>query len=153
MIKDWNVTEEHFIFPGTLRVSRKEEIIWTILGSCVAVILHDNANKFSGMNHYMLPYWNNKDSPTEMYGDIAIKKLVEKMMAMGSKIEEMEARIIGGSEQINKTFEIGKKNIQVASQILTNYGIKVICRQTGGPFGRKIKLLTHTGKLFIKTLD
>ncbi|WKK86644.2 chemotaxis protein CheD [Marivirga arenosa] len=147
------ILKEHFVHPGMLRVSRFKEIIWTVLGSCVAVVLHDKENKYSGMNHFMLPYWNQKDAPTEMYGDIATERLIKKFEAMGSKIENLEARIVGGSEQINKTFEIGKKNVAVAEKILSTYKIKVVGRQTGGASGRKLKLLTHSGKLFIKNLN
>lgn len=153
MLKNNVVLGDHFILPGTLKVSGKEEIIWTILGSCVAVVLYDRVKKISGMNHYMLPLFNGKEPATEMYGDIAIKKLISKMETMGSKTEDLEARIIGGSAKINKTFEIGKKNIQVATKMLADYEIKVISRQTGGPNGRKIKLIANTGQLFIKILD
>lgn len=145
--------KEYFVHPGEIIVKPSPSVLWTVLGSCVAVILYDVRKKIVGMNHYMLPVWNGKEVATAMYGDIAIKNLINKMLAMGCEIDTMQARIIGGAEQTNKTFEIGKKNINVAFEAIKKENIHMVCSQVGGACGRKIKFLSAKGELYIKTLN
>ena len=42
------------IYPGEYYVSKGPELISTILGSCVAIVLFDAENEIGGMNHFML---------------------------------------------------------------------------------------------------
>ena len=75
-----NTLSKIFIYPGNLEVSVKPIMFTTILGSCVAVCIWDNKLKFGGMNHFMLPLWNGEGLASPKYGNIAIDKLVKKML-------------------------------------------------------------------------
>lgn len=45
------------VVQGEFRISDDpEEELSTILGSCVAVCLHDPAHRMGGMNHFLLPF-------------------------------------------------------------------------------------------------
>lgn len=145
--------EEYFVHPGEIIVKASPAVLWTVLGSCVAVILYDARKKIVGMNHYMLPAWNGKEAPTAMYGDIAIKNLINRMLAMGCETETLQARIVGGADKTNKTFEIGKKNINIAFEAIRKENIHIVCSQVGGACGRKIKFISTKGELYIKTLN
>ena len=43
------------IRPGEYYVTRNEEIISTVLGSCVSACIRDVRTGVGGMNHFMLP--------------------------------------------------------------------------------------------------
>jgi len=43
------------ILPGEYYVTKTDEIIATVLGSCVSVCLRDTKLGIGGMNHFMLP--------------------------------------------------------------------------------------------------
>ena len=43
------------IQPGEYYVTKKDEIIATVLGSCISVCIKDEKNQIAGMNHFMLP--------------------------------------------------------------------------------------------------
>lgn len=58
------------IQPGEYFVSDKDEMISTLLGSCVSVCLHDPVRFISGMNHFMLP---GKISESDIYSDKSAK--------------------------------------------------------------------------------
>ena len=58
-------------------------VVTTILGSCVSVCFSDPVMKMGGINHYMLPYWNGQGLASPKFGNIAIEKLLEKMISMG----------------------------------------------------------------------
>ncbi len=147
--------DQHFLFPSTLFVSKEQYKIQTILGSCVALCLIDEKLKWSGMNHYMLPWWNGTGVPSPKYGDVAIERLLEKMISMGSHKSNLVAKIFGGANQhahVHKSMEIGTRNIETAERLLSEYGIKIISKNVGGVQGRKIILDTQTGRVFMNLL-
>lgn len=128
-------------------------VISTILGSCVGVCLFDKTLHIGGMNHYMLPYWEGNDLASPKYGNIAIDKLVEKMLMAGCRIENLEAKVFGGGNVIDlkeNVFQIGARNVQVAMQMLKEKKIKVVAQSVGGNKGRKIYLNTQNGCVIMK---
>ncbi len=134
-----------FIFPGNLEITKKPSQLTTILGSCVAVCLWDNKLHYGGMNHFMLPLWNGEGLASPKYGNISIEKLVEKMVWMGSSIENLEAKIFGGGnvlESGNNLYNIGERNIEIAISMIKEYGIRITNSSTGGKRGRKILMDT-----------
>lgn len=146
---------QHFLYPASLFVSTEAYQVDTILGSCVAVTLHDPVLKIGGINHFMLPFWNGQGLASPKYGNIAIEKLIDQMLKHGSSINNLQAKIFGGGEVLsNKTniFNIGANNILVAQKILKERKINVLNSDTGGKNGRKIRFLTHTGQVGLKTI-
>jgi len=145
-----------FVFPGNLEVSKRPSQLTTILGSCVAVCLWDNKLKFGGMNHFMLPLWNGEGLASPKYGNIAIDKLVKKMIWNGSSIENLEAKIFGGGnvlESGNNLYNIGERNIEMALSKIAEYNIKVISSSTGGKRGRKILMNSSNFKILHKFIE
>ena len=149
---------QHFLYPSSLFVSKDPYLVKTILGSCVAICLWDKRLKIGGINHYMLPHWNGNDLASPKYGNIAIDKLVEKMLFHGSRIEDLQAKIFGGGELLTTTGKgsttmIGERNIRVARMMLEEKNIQVVASSTGGKKGRKILFFTQTGEVRHKFLD
>ncbi|MGQ1785606.1 MULTISPECIES: chemotaxis protein CheD [unclassified Saccharicrinis] len=147
---------QHFLYPSSLFVSKEPYLVKTILGSCVAVCLWDSKLKIGGINHFMLPNWNGNDLASPKYGNIAIDKLIDRMLFLGSKIENLQAKVFGGGELlqtgISKTV-IGERNIRVAKLMLEERKIPVVSSSTGGKRGRKIIFFTDTGEVRHKLLD
>lgn len=140
----------HFLYPAELYVSKTPYQINTILGSCVAVCLFDPVTNIGGMNHYMLPYWNGQGLASPKYGNIAIEKLVDKMISLGCHKHNLKAKIFGGGEVIETQvvqFHIGLRNIELAKQFLEEKKIPIIASSVGGKLGRKIEFITSTGEV------
>jgi chemotaxis protein CheD len=138
----------HFLYPAELYVSKTPYQINTILGSCVAVCLFDPVTKIGGMNHYMLPYWNGQGLASPKYGNIAIEKLIDKLISMGCSKSNLKAKIFGGGEVIETQvvqFHIGSRNIEIARSALDENKIPIISSSVGGKLGRKIEFNTSTG--------
>jgi chemotaxis protein CheD len=146
-----NETHEHFLYPTTIFVSRTPARVQTILGSCVAVCLFDQVFRYGAINHYMLPWWNGENMPSPKYGDIATLRLIESMVHLGSKKENIVAKIFGGADQLTLG-NIGQKNVVTAEKILHRESISIIARNTGGIVGRKIVFDTATNKVLVKFL-
>jgi chemotaxis protein CheD len=140
----------HFLYPAELFVSKAPYQINTILGSCVAVCLYDPTLQIGGMNHYMLPYWNGQGLASPKYGNIAIEKLVDKMLSLGCNKANLKAKIFGGGEVIETQivqFHIGARNIEVARELLEERKIPIISSSVGGKLGRKIEFITSTAEV------
>ncbi|MDR2929093.1 MAG: chemotaxis protein CheD [Cytophagaceae bacterium] len=147
---------QHFLYPSTLFASKEPYVIKTILGSCIAVCFYDPVLRIGGMNHYMLPNWNGNDLLSPKYGNVAIEKLTEKMLMLGSKKENLTAKVFGGGDLLSpdkSSMHIGERNIRVAEMMLTEYKIPIIASSTGGTKGRKILFDSRTGEVRHKFLN
>jgi chemotaxis protein CheD len=145
--------KNHYLYPSALFANKEPYMVDTILGSCVAVCLYDEKRKIGGINHFMLPFWNGSGLASPKYGNIAIEKLLEKMIALGSSKEDMKAKVFGGGEVVqteSNHFRIGERNIEMAENMLKEMKISVIGRSVGGKLGRKIRFNTETGVVLMK---
>jgi chemotaxis protein CheD len=94
--------------------------------------------------------WNGQGLASPKYGNIAIERLVEKMVSLGAKRSNLQAKVFGGGEVIETTisqFNIGARNIQLAFESLEELRIPVIAKSVGGKLGRKIEYDTATGEV------
>lgn len=143
---------KHFLYPGNLFVAAEESTITTVLGSCVAVCLWDWMQHRGGMNHFMLPLWNGEGLPTPKYGNIAMEKLLERVLALGCHRHHLVAKVFGGaniSGTGREAFQIGDRNITLALQTLEEWGIAVAASDLGGRVCRKIIMNTQTGEVLL----
>jgi chemotaxis protein CheD len=150
MVKEVN---KYYLFPSTIIADKQFHEIDTVLGSCVSVCLFDKRLKIGGMNHYMLPLWNGNGLASPKFGNIAIPKLAERMLNMGSLKQDLVAKVFGGANQINSSTSVGDRNTQIAREQLTALGIKIVIENTGGVIGRKIRFNTITGEVLMRFLN
>lgn len=137
----------HFLYPAALFASRTPHLVTTILGSCIAVCVYDPVIKVGGINHFMLPLWNGQGLASPKYGNIAIERLLEKMLSLGCSKNNLQAKVFGGGEVIQTSvtqFNIGARNIKLAMEMLDELKIPVIGQSVGGKLGRKILFNTET---------
>ncbi len=148
---------QHFLYPSSLFASKEPYMVKTILGSCVAICLWDKRLKIGGINHYMLPSWNGNDLASPKYGNIALDKLIERLQSMGSRVEDLQAKIFGGGELLDSgkgnSIVIGERNIRVARLMLEERKIPIVASSIGGKRGRKILFFTDTGEVRHKFLE
>ena len=140
--------KKYYLLPSQIFASSEDYKITTVLGSCVAICLWDKVNKIGGMNHYMLPHWNGNGLASPKYGSIAIEKLIKKMLEQGSSLKYLEAKVFGGGEVLgteSTMFNIGKRNVELAEDVLREFKINIIAKSVGGVNGRKILFCTKTG--------
>lgn len=147
-------TKEHFLIEGTIFVSTKECLVTTILGSCVSVCLWDPFLKIGGMNHYLIALWNGNGLATPRYGNIAIPKLIKKIMSFGSAKKNLRAKVFGGAHVLsfsnNGIKGAGWGNIMLAEEVLKEEGIPIVASDLGGRYGRKIRFNTKDGIVMVK---
>jgi chemotaxis protein CheD len=143
----------HYLLPSTIFADREPHVVDTVLGSCISVCLYDAKLKIGGINHYMLPLWNGEGLASPKYGNIAIDKLIDKMLSMHSTKQGMIAKVFGGANQINSFSSVGERNIELAREQLKAYKIRIVAENVGGAIGRKIRFNTETGEVQMKFLS
>jgi chemotaxis protein CheD len=145
---------KYYLNQGMIFVSTIECDITTVLGSCISVCLWEPFSETGGMNHYMLPLWNGEGLPSARYGNIAIPKLIEKMIACGCDRGNLKAKVFGGAELLsipkNGEMSVGTQNIILAEDILHREGIQIISIDVGGNYGRRIQFNTKIGIVLLK---
>ena len=151
-----NKSTPFYLYPGSIFVHTDSFAVKTVLGSCVSVCLWDPVLKAGGINHYQLTFWNGKGLPTPKYGNIAIKRLIEKMSIIGSLKTNLKAKVFGGASVLSTfsdIFAIGKENVMLAKNTLAEHGIPIINCNVGGINGRIVVFYTHSGTALVKYID
>lgn len=144
---------QHFLYPGQIFVTREVITIATILGSCAAVCLWDWRKKIGGMNHYLLPE-GPADSPNRLrYGNISNTTLLNKLLAMGCEIKDLQAKLFGGASAYaaDPLTALGARNVEMAERFLHDAGIRITARDVSGKYGRKLTFNTGDGVTEVKS--
>ncbi len=122
-------------------------VVTTILGSCVAVALHDPARRITGLNHYLLPHPGGAEGNSSLrYASVSLPKMLEEMLAQGAAHERLQAKVYGGARVIDNIGlgdSIGRTNVDYALTWLKERKIPVLSNDLGGNVGRKVILSTH----------
>ena len=145
----------HFLYPGQIFASREATTISTILGSCIAVCLWDSRRKVGGMNHYLLPEGPADGENRLRYGNVANAALLNELLAMGSEIKDLQAKIFGGTSAYaaDPLTALGTRNAEVAEQFLRSAGISITAREVSGKYGRKLTFNTSNGVTEVKNFQ
>jgi chemotaxis protein CheD len=144
-----------FLKPGDLYISDTPVRVSTILGSCVAVTIFNQRLKTGAICHALLPT-NPNGHDAFRYVDSAIAYMLYKFEALGITRNEMELKLLGGAdvlERTNTSQSVGQKNIETALEIIEQENLNLAVSDTGGSLGRKIHFYTHTGKVLLKRID
>ncbi len=149
------VNNSHYLLPGNLFAHENEHTVITVLGSCISVCLWDSRRGIGGINHFMLPFWNGEGLASPRFGNIAIAKLIERMIELGADRNQLQAKVFGGGDMLKATsafMNIGQRNIVLAEDMLREARIPIVSADTGGKHGRKLVFNTRTGLVLVKLL-
>jgi len=163
-IQPFKHTKRIIIDPGEFYVSTKQEVISTLLGSCVAACLYDPVNKVIGMNHFLLAYKHHSyDKPVIMseegrYGLQAMELLINSMMAKGASRLNLKAKCFGGGDVLKIRGEpggrqsVGGVNIEFIREFLKNENIPLVSSALGGGLGRNVHFVGGDFSVFVKMI-
>jgi len=145
------------IHPGEFFASNEDELIGTLLGSCVALCLHDGKNGVAGMNHFMLP---GRISSSDIfsdrsarYGITAVNKLLAAVQNFGAVKANLTAKIFGGGHVLDfmgNSGSIPMDNIRVARVMMEMEDIEIVTSDVGDNFTRKLMMDVRSGKVYLK---
>lgn len=131
------------------------------LGSCVGVVVYDQAKELAGLAHVMLPDSSLAKSGImniAKYADTAVKELVGRMIDLGARNYSMKAKIAGGAQMFqftssNDMMRIGPRNVEAVKRELDMLKISLVAEDVGGNSGRTIEFDPKTCLLNIRTVN
>lgn len=146
------------IMQGDFHVaSAPDVLIGTVLGSCIAICLHDALARVGGMNHFLLgePADECRVGRAEMsrYGVHAVELLVNEMMKQGAARRRLKAHVYGGANIIAGLGQIGSSNAAFALKFIETEGIVLGRSEVGGTKARRVEFMPYLGKVRSWTVD
>jgi len=151
------------VLPGEHYVSTAgQEMIVTVLGSCVSACVWEPRLKIGGLNHFMLPESSSNDrAPVDKsmrYGNHAMVELINDLLRRGARRDSLEIKVFGGGNVVSSmstgaTVPIGDRNAEFVRRYLDDEGLRIAAADLGGQHPRRIHFFPRIGKvirLFLK---
>ncbi len=138
---------------GAFHVSdAADDLLYCILGSCIATCLYDPVMRLGGMNHFLLPGQDPNAAGEVKYGAHAMEQLVNALLRKGAARHRLEARVFGGAKIIRSSNNIGENNAHFALTFIRNEGFKLRQSDTGGTQGRRLEFRPSLGVAHVDLL-
>jgi chemotaxis protein CheD len=146
------------IFPGEHYVTDADEMLVTVLGSCVSACIRDPVAGVGGMNHFMLPgsggggdSWD-KASSSMRYGNVAMERLINDILIRGGLRQRLEIKVFGGGNVMKGTSDIGHRNAVFVESYLAAECLAIKGAHLRGKLPRRIHYFPATGKVMLLEL-
>src|SRR3984885_2147853 len=145
------------VFPGEFYVTKKsDEVVLTVLGSCVAACIRDPLLGIGGMNHFMLPSHNSGDWGGDLkstrFGNFAMEKLINELIKAGCTRDRMEIKVFGGANVTESSTAVGSENSEFVLRYLQMEGLSCAAQDLGGTLPRRINYYPTTGRVVRRLL-
>jgi chemotaxis protein CheD len=144
------------ILPGEYFVTRNDEVITTVLGSCISACMRDPVLGCGGMNHFMLPEDLTNGSSSWLdpavglatrYGSFAMESLINDLLKLGARRERLEVKLAGGGRILASMTDVGSRNIEFARHWLRLEGLQVAGEDVGEAHARRVQYFPATGRV------
>ncbi len=149
------------VLPGEYFVTRNDEIVMTVLGSCISACIRDPVLRVGGMNHFMLPEDVTHGSSTWLdpaaglstrYGSFAMESLVNDLMKLGARRERLEVKLVGGGRILASMTDVGERNINFARNWLRLEKLSIAGEDVGDSFPRRVLYFPTSGRVLLYRL-
>jgi chemotaxis protein CheD len=145
------------VFPGEFYVTRQpDEMLVTVLGSCVSACIRDPVAGVGGMNHFMLAKGHSGGWGDELqsarFGNFAMEKLINELIKAGCSRSRMEIKVFGGGNVIEASTQVGTSNSEFVLKYLEAEGLRCAAEDLGGPYPRRIHYSPATGRVVRRLL-
>ena len=150
------------LLPGQYYVTRADEAITTVLGSCIAVCIRDPWLSIGGMNHFMLPEeggtaQNPWLDPTgglaTRYGSYAMESLINQLLKLGAARERLELKVFGGARILESLADIGQRNIEFVDNYAHVEALRLSAQDVGGTQPRRVVYFPASGRVRLRRLN
>jgi chemotaxis protein CheD len=147
------------VFPGEHFVTADpDEMLVTILGSCVTACIRDPLAGIGGMNHFMLPEamgggWDTA-SGSMRYGNVAMERLINDILIQGGIRQRLEIKVFGGGNVMKgATSNIGHRNADFVETYLMAENLPIAAHHLRGNLPRRVHYFPSTGRVMLLELQ
>ena len=150
------------ILPGEYYVTTENELITTVLGSCISACIRDKESGVGGMNHFMLPETSAEKmrhgsdamiGNAARYGNYAMEHLINTILSNGGKRKNLEVKFFGGGRIIPILTDVGARNIAFILDYIDQEGLSLLAKDLGDIYPRKVIYFPKTGKVGMKKIQ
>ncbi len=146
------------ILPGECYVTVNDELVATVLGSCVSACIRDKVFGIGGMNHFMLPSSGESRkgswlSEANRYGNFAMEYLINEILKNGGERRNLEIKLFGGGKIVKNMSNVGKRNIEFVIDYLKTESLHIETQNLGDIYPRKVIYFPMTGRAKMKKLQ
>ena len=144
-----------------LKISRNpaETLVAFSIGSGIVVSIYDPVTKAGGMLSFVLPESlamlpEKAGRHPHMFADTGLPALLEALLDIGAKTENIKVVIAGGAQIIDQRaeFNIGLKNYEAVTAFFMNNNLSIDHEDIGGISRRTLSLDIGSGCNIIQTL-
>jgi chemotaxis protein CheD len=147
------------VLPGEFYVSDQEEMLSTVLGSCVSACIHDVRRGIGGMNHFMLPEpigerdsWSSTVGRAARYGSDAMEQLINAILKAGGQRADLRVKVFGGGRVLARMSDVGQRNIDFVRRYIAAENLAVVASDLGDVFPRQVQFFPHSGRARVRLL-
>ncbi|WP_337841573.1 chemotaxis protein CheD [Rheinheimera sp.] len=135
------------------------QLYFTVLGSCVSLVLWHPASRFYAMCHYISPHTPateaGKVRVQGKYADQVLPYLWQQVQKHQIPPQELQVSLAGGagnllSGQLARQFQIGALNLEMARHFIAEHQLNLYKDDTGGQPARRLRFDSRTGALEIE---
>lgn len=126
---------------------RPNDVLFSILGSCVSACMHDPVLRIGGMNHFLLPGHDPRNGDSSRYGARSMQELVNALLRKGANRNRLEVWLFGGANVLGTKTGIGAANGAFATEFVRTEGFVLRGSDLGGTRGRRLRFHPATGKV------
>ena len=147
------------VLPGECYVTGENEVLTTVLGSCISACIRDPHLGVGGMNHFLLPVEPGAAPAAESalglatrYGGHAMETLINGLLKRGARRERLEIKLFGGGKILGGQADVGKRNIDFIHDFLKIEGLRSVAEDLGDVYPRTVTYEPSTGRARVKRL-
>lgn len=157
---------------GEAYVADGPAVVRTVLGSCVAVVLHVPRLRISALCHAQMPeqksgvccadecphpcHRRSSEANDLRYVACCLHYMLGELHRRGVNNTEMVCTLVGGANvvrNIDPRWSVASRNVDAATEILDREGIEVRYLDTGGTRGRVVEHICDLNRTKIKYHD
>ncbi|MGB3462526.1 chemoreceptor glutamine deamidase CheD [Rhodanobacter lindaniclasticus] len=147
------------VLPGEFYVSGEEEMLSTVLGSCVSACIHDVRRGIGGMNHFMLPEpvgerdsWSSTVGRAARYGSDAMEQLINAILKAGGQRADLRVKVFGGGRVLARMSDVGQRNIDFVRRYIAAENLELVASDLGDVFPRQVQFFPNSGRARVRLL-
>jgi chemotaxis protein CheD len=147
------------VLPGEFYVSDQEEMLSTVLGSCVSACIHDVRRGIGGMNHFMLPEpvgerdsWSSTVGRAARYGSDAMEQLINAILKAGGQRVDLRVKVFGGGRVLARMSDVGQRNIDFVQRYIAAENLALVASDLGDVFPRQVQFFPQSGRARVRLL-
>jgi chemotaxis protein CheD len=149
------------LLPGDFYVTTHDEVLDTVLGSCVSACIRNSKLGIGGMNHFMLPRPSGNGHDTwetgaagraTRYGSASMEQLINRILKAGGTRADLEVKIFGGGRVLKTLTDVGDHNVVFVREFLKQEGLRVTSEDVGDTCPRHVQYFPLTGRVRVRHL-